>query len=280
MNKEIAKALKTHRHWLANTGNNNLSMFENSLSLSLDKSQERVLPSTANGLSGIATFYAIRGIVRTFDGDAEGGLDDFRKSLCYRGWSVRVSVETFFRTTARRLDLTNDTADLACLACVSKEWSDYAVSALRRIDECPTATVAGHWESRRLEHFVLDVCDLERGQLASRVTLENEPYRPVISAWQNTDALRPALENACDYHCRNIEDRGQDWNPEFKWPPFDLLPCEWMLVSHVRKRLGLPMPDVTHPLISALGVRDQIPAYSGDENLDRLAGLMKRFGLD
>lgn len=278
MNAQIKKVIRAHRHWMQVQSASTLQMSEEGLQDCMNRSLQRVLPSVTTGLGGIATFHGIRGVVRLHDRE-DGGLEDVAKSLSYWGWAAKVISETFFRTTGPRGRLANDTTNLACVACVSEEWSDYAATTLQRISQCPESMHEGYWEERRLEPFVLDVCDLRRGSAASRVTLTNEPYSPLIRAWNDPDALNTALVNACEYHCQNMIDRGQDWNPEFKWSPFDLLPCEVILVRAVRNSLGLPMPDVSHPLISCLGIQNRIPRYQGDETLDRLAALMDKFGL-
>lgn len=276
MKKLIAKQLRYHKQWLITQGDSTLELA--GLAAQLDRCVNRVLPSVANSLGMIATFHGIRGVVRLHNKD-DGGHEDLAKSLCYHGWELKVSVETFFRTTGSRMGLANDTANAACLACVSEEWGEYTASALHRISRCPSATFEGYWEERRLEPFVLDLYDIRRGRRPTRVTPENEPYEPLIRGWNDPELLSAALVNACDYHCRNIDDRGQDWNPEFKQAPFDLLPCEFILVRSVRKALGLSMPEVSHPLISCLGLQNPIPRYKGDESLDRLSALMDKFGL-
>jgi len=49
-----------------------------------------------------------------------------------------------------------------------------------------------------------------------------------------------------------MDDVGGDWDPEFKYPPFDLIPCEVIFVKRVREKLGLPMPEIKHEIVSLL----------------------------
>jgi hypothetical protein len=61
-------------------------------------------------------------------------------------------------------------------------------------------------------------------------------------------------------------DKGWGWSAEFEESPFDLLPCEVILVKHVRHTLGLSMPLVSHPLIDVLqGRLDRITSPNAND---------------
>ncbi|MNN93040.1 hypothetical protein D3C81_2114100 [compost metagenome] len=72
----------------------------------------------------------------------------------------------------------------------------------------------------------------------------------MIDCWADEQRLAGVLDAVCQYHLANSEDKGGAWDPEFKNPPFDLLPLEVFAIFKVRQQCGLKSPTVAHPLLS------------------------------
>lgn len=135
-----------------------------------------------------------------------------------------------------------------------------------------------NWNQRRFEPFVLASLDLLDGVESSEIASLESPYREVMESLEDDGRLRDALSTACDYHVANVEDEGDEWDPEFKEPPFDLLPCEVMLVNEIRSRLGRsPLDDFRHPLVQALGRFTRLKSTAtGDHLLDKVKEVYAR----
>ncbi|MFF7062546.1 hypothetical protein [Pseudomonas sp. NPDC008258] len=67
-----------------------------------------------------------------------------------------------------------------------------------------------------------------------------------------------------------MDDQGSDWDPEFKYPPFDLLPLEAAAMLKVRQKLGLPSLVIEHELISAETTAVELLALEPDEIVARV----------
>ena len=151
---------------------------------------------------------------------------------------------------------------------------------MRRAASEPDAVYPLDWTQRRFEPFVLACLDLLDGVEPSEIASLESPYGEVIQSLEDDDRLQAALSAACDYHADNMDDTGDEWDPEFKESPFDLLPCEVMLVNEVRSRLGRPSFDndrFRHPLVQALGSSTRLRTMeTGDHLLDKVKEVFAR----
>ncbi|MCA8918719.1 MAG: hypothetical protein KDB32_06540, partial [Planctomycetes bacterium] len=102
------------------------------------------------------------------------------------------------------------------------------------------------------EPFVLGCIDRAQGS-GLVVSGFKGVYSDVLQAWDDDARLAKALLNVCDYHCSNISDNRRGRYAEFTKPPFDLLPCELMLVNRLRKDTGRAPLEFSHPLTDTLG---------------------------
>ncbi|MCF7531175.1 hypothetical protein [Pseudomonas petrae] len=106
-------------------------------------------------------------------------------------------------------------------------------------------------EDRRFEPFMLWLNAIYAGTNAPPQVTDRDfgVYNEVVNNWGNGQNLSAALEAICVYHLANSEDKGGQWNPEFKKPPFDLLPFELSAICQVRQNSGLETPAVMHNLL-------------------------------
>src|SRR5205807_776375 len=90
-------------------------------------------------------------------------------------------------------------------------------------------------------------------------------YSSILRNWDG-EKFSDSLAEVCDYHCRNMEDIGGDWNAEFKYSPFDVMPIEILAIVKVRASFGLGQPEINHPLLSTpLGKLEHVPVPSEDD---------------
>lgn len=256
MATSIKTLIKFHREWLDNNGDRILSRDSEYLDEDIKAGTSAAFLQIPDSLDGLATYYGISGTVQLIDGD-QSGWKHISTAIDFRGWALKIRAESFFRKVSNFMNLTNHVGRAACLVCVSEKWGGMAESILREVDRDQGSIYQPYWKSRRFEPFVLDCCLLRAGQEPAPHQLE-QPYLAILQNWDDDSALVDALEQVCDYHCANIDDLGGDWDPEFKYSPFDFLPCEVMLVRQIRKELGLTVPEVAHKLISLLSPPDTI----------------------
>lgn len=193
----------------------------------------------ADSLAFLATVYGTKGLVKV-GGEDLSGWDEIAHSLDLLGWSCRI------RNDQPRVNWTNYLSRIASLACCSSTWSREASLLLARVSSTPGALDSGFWESRTFEPFVLSLCEV------GRPTNQNQgAYQEVAFAWDDPGRLVRALKLVCDYHTSNNTDR-RSWNAEFRFAPFDLLPCEVMFVRRAKEGQGQNLPTVEHDLVAFL----------------------------
>lgn len=250
MANHIDKIIEYHRRWLEKNGTRILERSGQYLLEDIEDGTPQAFQQIPDSLDGLATYFGIRGTVDVVDGQ-ENGWQNISNAIGFRGWGLKLRAESFFRDLGvRTVNMTNYVSRAACLVCVSEKWSGLAESILRRVDDKADAVDQGYWKLRHFEPFVLQCCKLRDGEcIKGRL---DSPYVDVMNRWNDDVLLTAALEAVCEYHCQNMDDVGSDWDPEFKHSPFDLLPCEVMLVKRVRDKLGLSMPKVSHRLMSVL----------------------------
>jgi hypothetical protein len=230
--------------------------------------------SVADSLNGLAIVYGSRGVADLLESERDGAAGIMR-AIEYRAAELTVRAGMFFRLSVPQVNLTNYAARAACLVCCSDRWAGEAEEILRRAEASPGAIDEKYWRIRRFEPFVLACRDRTSGVTSPR-HLE-EPYGSVLRAWDDTAELASALVRVCEYHVKNMQDRGQAWDPEFKHVPFDILPCEVLLVRKCRQALDLPMPQVDHELVQHYDAKlADTPAFAGDEILREVAEALSR----
>jgi len=273
MANAIEAMVKFHREWLEKNGARILGRDSEYLQEDIEEGTPEAFQQIPDSLDGLATYYGILGTVELIDGK-ESGWNHVSTAINFRGWGLKIRAESFFRKIGNAVNLTNHVGRAACLVCVSEKWGGMAESILREIDRDQEAVDQAYWKSRRFEPFVSECCLIRDGKQPSNENLE-PPYLAIIQKWNDDSALVHALEQVCEYHCANMDDVGGDWDPEFKHSPFDLLPCEVMLVRRIRKELGLSIPEVPHELVSPLSPPDVISSVGEDHEL--IAKLSRAF---
>jgi hypothetical protein len=105
------------------------------------------------------------------------------------------------------------------------------------------------WEAAPWGIFMLKLWGLLHSEQID-VVRPNMPalgaYQRVLDAWHDERALPEAIAGACDYHLEQTLESGYG---EFYFSPYRLFPADILVIGHIRRKLGLPMPEVFHPLL-------------------------------
>lgn len=252
MNKSIETVITSHKNWLVKNGARILARDSKYLLEDLDDASYQAFQQIPDSLNGLATYFGIRGAIDLLEG-RESGWFDISTSIDFSGWELRIRAELFFRDKGTPVNnFTNYVSRTACLACISSKWGDIAENLLRRISDDSKFVDQEYWKVRRFEPFVLRLLKILNGETAPFAENIAEPYGQVIAAWNDESILARALDTVCEYHCQNMDDVGGNLDPEFKHPPFDLIPCEVIIAKRVREKFGLPTPEVKHEIVSLL----------------------------
>lgn len=248
--KRIETVISRHRNWFQSNGDLIHARGSESLQQQIETATSRSLLQIPNSLSMLAMYYGIRGIVKITD-RSEDGWQDLSDSVDFHAWDLLIRTHNFLHNPINDvLNLTNYISRAACLACVSEKWAKMGAWILGLASEKLDFVDKDYWSSRCFEPFVLECYALARGELASQgIPI---PYSDVLENWNSLDLLSDALVSVCNYHCANVLDDRDGVRPEFAHPPFDLLPCEVMLVQRIREDKALLIPKISHPLLSIL----------------------------
>lgn len=258
---EIVVRLDQHRRWL--------SQSEGLTAQELDFIDEDLASDSLNGLDNVAdslemlaTYYGIRGEVAISDGEASG-WEQVSRSMMYRYWALMLKTKAFTKTSFLQgiqtvPNLTNQLSIAGCLLAglIAVDRRDLAASVADVLAGMLTingAVDSSYLKQRRFEPFMLWLYSVysQRDTLPEIMLMDLGIYQNVIDEWTNEQGLAHALEELCRYHLSNAEDNGGAWDPEFKYAPFDLLPLEIHAIFQVRQQLGLTVPAVSSPLLSA-----------------------------
>ncbi|MFL7964160.1 hypothetical protein ACEI36_18215 [Pseudomonas kielensis] len=258
---EINVRLDQHRRWLSQSEGLMAQEF-GYIDEDLASDSLSGLNNVADSLGMLATYYGIRGEVSVSDGEASG-WEDVSRSMMYRYWALMLNAKTFSKTSFLQgiktiPNLTNQLSIAGCLLAglIVADRRDLAASVADVLAGMLTingAVDSSYLEQRRFEPFMLWLYSVyTQGETLSEIkSMDLGIYQNVIDKWTDEQGLAHALEELCQYHLIHAEDRGGAWDPEFKYAPFDLLPVEIHAIFQVRQQLGLTVPAVSSPLLSA-----------------------------
>jgi hypothetical protein len=273
--------IKENRDWLVGTAPV-VQEASTSLEEKLGQRDFFGLNLAAIDLDVLAEYYGRAGEIRVLDGDVAGWVD-LHKAIAYHYWSLKICVQVFAKKQVLRnlepaFDLTTHAPIAASLHCYYLVIGDvdkqtFTFDVLRSMAVTRGVVDEAFWKRRIFEPFVLRLRrKLEELDLPQ--DLEGRdigPYGKVLEFWGDPGQFARAISDVADYHCEKMFERRGDWGPEFINAPFDLLPCEIFAVLAIRRKLGLPVPTVEHPLLATpLGKLDGDPGSGTDVTLRRV----------
>lgn len=284
---EINVRLHQHRCWL--------SQADGLTAQELDYIDEDLASDSLNGLDNVAdslgmlaTYYGIRGEVAISDGEASG-WEQVSRSMMYCYWALMLKAKAFSKTSFLQgiqtvPNLTNQLSIAGCLLAglIAADRRDLAASVADVLAGMLTvkgAVDSGYLEQRRFEPFMLWLYSVySQGPALPEIkSTDLGIYQSVIDEWTNGQGLAHALEGLCHYHLSKAEDNGGAWDPEFKYAPFDLLPLEVHAIFRVRQQLGLTVPAISSPLLSAKTAALENLVIISDQLAVRVEAAYERF---
>ncbi|WP_165234797.1 hypothetical protein [Aquisphaera insulae] len=269
----VGLQLQHHREWLANNGDRieqrELRYIEQEFA---DGSPQACLVLT-DCLDGLATVYGVRGILDAADGSGDWE-SQVARAFDYWGWSLKIRAHAcFVSPLVKRMNLTNHISRAACLVCSSDAWAGIAGAVLRRAAAEPGAIDEKFWQRRRFEPFVLACLDFAENRRLESSGQLRDPYVGVLESISRIGGVpMEMMASMCDYQLMNISDSGRGRKPEFTDPPFDLLPCEIMIVNQLLEVTGRPhIKELDHRLVRLSGRTTRLGASkSADALIDRV----------
>lgn len=284
----VKRKINNNREWLQTNGERIRARALRNIENDLQEGGINVFPTVAARLSQLATFFGITGQLAVIEGDT-ARWDMIDKAVIYHYWSTRLRAKTFSKTAFLRkitsvLNLTNYFSLTACLLCYGaayhlEDLESFAFDLLMGMATVPGAVDEPFLGERVFEPFILKIHLLASG-ITTSDNLANRalgPYSGVIENWDDVIAMKSLLFQLCDYHCKNMDDRDSDWDPEFKHSPFDLVPVEIMALINIRKRIGLTTPTVDHLLMKTPLANPRKGQWQEDETILKVRDLYQEW---
>ncbi|KPW79238.1 hypothetical protein ALO76_02886 [Pseudomonas syringae pv. coriandricola] len=284
----LKKTIDAHRQWLFKSSD----LVTEELNYVYEDIESNSLVgfnNVADSLGILASYYGTKGEVAIYDED-NSGWQDISKSVMYRYWALKLKAKSFSNTRFLKNvktvpNLTNQMSNAACLLATfistnQRVLSSNVADILMGMITVKDAVDQSYFEDRRFEPFMLWLNSIYAGSdVPSQVTNRDfGVYQAVVNNWENEQNLSSSLEAICVYHLANSEDKGGKWNPEFKKPPFDLLPFELSAIYQVRQNVGLETPtEIRHNLLPIKKTDLEKINFNSDDILEKINAAYEDF---
>lgn len=189
----------------------------------------------------LANWHGQYGLQSVLDGRADGWMD-LDRALQYLWWSIKIEPSNAM------------VSRVACglahaIVSPHQDYVDWlAKRMLKSIDDNAFLT----WEYSSFGVFMLHLWALHSGSTLPNIDRPNVAklgvYKKVIDAWSDDKQLAEGISELCDYHLEQTRESLP--LPEFIHIPYYLFPVEVLAIARIRSNLGLPMPVISHPLLS------------------------------
>jgi len=221
-----------------------------SVAVVLTSDEPRAAKVLAGRIQRLAGWNGYVGAWRVVEGDATG-WEHIERGRQYLAWRLRIggeiSIEPWNQCFAHAVEA-GDNVLAGCLAAAMPKGH-----ARWRENPRPEGIVDGWilgWDRSHFAPFILYLWAM--ATTTSPPTLDGPiaglgPYRAILESWHDEERLATAVVNACDYHLEHATYSAAD--KEFLDPPYSLFPVDILAIARVREHLGLPMPEIDHPLM-------------------------------
>lgn len=243
----LERVLREHKEWLSRS-EEFLERQTDYLRSDLSQPQLAVPGSVADSLQGIGYYWGVKGVVGGWTAEAKAARY-LGRSIEYYFWSLLIRAQ---ERRAGGPDFSNYVALLAAVICSGIAYEQDNITTpmaqlLLRVASSKQLVEPREWEALSFEPFALRLWSLVKSsELPSAIISQDVGvYAELLRPGMDEEAIR----QACDYHCSNIEDRGRGRAPEFKDPPFDLLPVDLLAAFKVWRGNGVTVNEPDHPLL-------------------------------
>ncbi|WP_233631250.1 MULTISPECIES: hypothetical protein [unclassified Pseudomonas] len=259
--KKMERILEQQRHWLSQSAG--------MVAQELEHLEEDLACESLEGLSNVCDSLGILSVCNGIQGEVSiragdtSGWEDVSRAMMYRYWVLILRAKIFSNTSFLQNirsapNLTSQLSNAGCLlagfiAADRHDLAESVANVLVGMISVDGAVDPDYLKERRFEPFMLWLYSVYSGESAPALieSMDLGVYKQVIDSWVDEQKLAGVLDAVCQYHLANSEDKGGAWDPEFKNPPFDLLPVEIFAIFKVRQQCGLKSPAVANPLLSA-----------------------------
>jgi hypothetical protein len=244
----IERVLHGHQRWLTQS-EQFLERQLDYLHLDLAQPLKAVPGNVADSLAGLGFYWGVKAVTEGWveKPDAPRCLG---RSIEYYLWSLMIREHGL---RAGGPGFSNHIALLGSVLCSgiaygAKDVVAAAAQLLLRVAAAKHLIDPLEWQDRRFEPFALRLWSRMQGSELppSIVSQDVGAYAELLSS----SIDESAFHRAGDFHCSNMEDRGQDHDPEFKAPPFDLVPVDLLAAIEVMHRSGQVVSIPEHPLLT------------------------------
>jgi hypothetical protein len=223
---------------------------------------------------GFANWYGQCGVRAVLDGEKEGWADIDR--TCHYLWLRALTVHRSMQAS--------EAASVLATAVVLDEDAMAESLATRLIRSMDDQKLFQVWEESAFATFMVKLWGLYRGldiDVARPKIAPLRVYQAILDAWHDDAALASAVSAACDYHLEQTMEKSP--YPEFFCFPFMLFPADILVIGAVRQKLGLSMPEVSHPLLDTPLAKvpppGERPRMGADPLFDEVLARAKKDGL-
>ena len=280
-----SEILKEMHEWLSSDRNRSFQRdkrivaIEEILARDVVTDQEKAFIASHLGL--LSNWYLTLGTVGVADHEPQG-WPKLVHGMWIEYYHVRLLVEQWDRDPRKnkppRLEILRPSLCLAMAMAFDKK--DIVTWLGNRLAGSKDDGAFGTWGECRLPRFMASLyrwySDSGGDEIGQAEVGESSPYARVFGVWDSEEDLAPAMGDICNFHVQQSQDKGDVVIGEFSRYPFNIIPFEIFAIDTLRRRRGLGMPVVDHPLMAEpfnhvpIGVHD--PDDPLLEKIGRLIG--------
>jgi hypothetical protein len=263
---------KRLKKWLESTSFLDTALTK--LARDLDRQLDAVITTK---LVQLSSWYGNTGNLQLLEGN-KLGWDDIRKSLDCEMLSI--SIKAACQDAGKYGWVATETVAVPLSLAIASHFNPFAnwlgdriiASLESKADKYKLGPPSGPYYFAFIQFYAL-----WRKKSFNIKDYSDEPlgvYQEILDGWTDEKRYVKACLKACDYHVKRMHD-DQGYS-EFLGAPQDLLPVEMLMIRRIRDDLGLPNPEIEHPLMQTpLAHRPKELPEVKDELLEKVTARAK-----
>lgn len=253
----IAKIVKAERDWHKRQCRSLQASATRSLNKCFEEGSLGALRVSTAHLGYLAMCFGCKGCLDLIDGK-KTAWPNLSLSGAYKLNELRLSC-ILWKNTGNWIGIKNDLAKIASAWCFSianqlPKWLEFLAEFLNEADRNEHMIATKDWDECHFEQFVWRLAQIVVGADVSEFAASPSLgiYSDIFKAWNNPEAMAPAIASICDFHCKRMVDKGSGKYAEFDRHPFILIPWEVIAVQTIRQSKSLDTRFPDHPLLAHL----------------------------